>query len=234
MRIYHKTIKLSIAAISVASLMLNFLFPHIALANDIGRNGVLSFDFSETTNIPSFILEENSVSLAKIAGADSEKKKNNITFMLPIEPSIEKENNKVKKIIVSTLAKRATEEVIAISEEDQDKIAENICAKAGIEDLPCHQDLKAIREIESTGGAYMTGDRGLSIGWYQIQTELHNVTIECAMDFKCSTEWTVGNLIKNGYDDGYKNSRYYAIMAHNGVVKGSVYAKKIMSLSKSY
>ncbi len=225
---YHKNIKLLTllnpfktvknkltgltAIVLLTSLSLNFLFPHIALAKDIGRNNVLSFNFLETASISPFILAENNISLAKITDIDGEEKKNRKVYMLPVEPVIAKV--KANKIIILTLAKKVNmeEKVVAISKEENDKIAEEICVNAGLTDLPCWQDLKAMREKESYDGKEMTGDYGKSRGWYHIQIKLHDISDDCALDFKCSTEWTVKNLITNSY----KINRFYAISRHNG------------------
>lgn len=214
----------SIAIVSLISLVLNFLFPHVALANDAGKNNVLSFNFSETIKDIPFVLGKNNVFLAKITNVDSEKKENRKIFMLPVEPAIE--INIVDKIIPLTLAKKIIrEEVIAVSEEENDKIAEKICLEAGIQDLPCWQDLKAMREKESFDGKKMTGDGGKSRGWYHIQIKMHKISEECALDFKCSTEWTVKNLIANGY----KTNRFYAISRHNGSGKmAQNYARSVV------
>jgi len=190
MSTYHKITELSITIVSLASLMLNFLFPHIALANNIGGNNILSFNISETAKVLLFVSEENN--------------------------AIDEVN--------AELSLEDTEDI-------NDKNAENICNEAGIRDLPCWQDLKAMREKESFDGKKMTGDGGKSRGWYHIQIKMHEVSDECALDFKCSTEWTVKNLIANGY----KTNRVYAISRHNGSGKAAeTYARNVVYLSAKF
>ena len=212
---YHKITKLSITIISLASLVSNFLFPHIALANYVGKNNILTFNFSEATAVAPLVSEKNTISPVEIIN------------ILPIEPAIEK-NPKTEKIIISILAKKITAEVAAVPEEEQNRIAEKICAEAGITNLPCWQDLKVMREKESYGGKIMTGDGGRSRGWYHIQIKMHEVSDECALDFECSTEWTVKNLIANGYE----TNRFYAISRHNGSgPMAQAYAKNVVYLA---
>lgn len=121
------------------------------------------------------------------------------------------------------------ERVILVEKVDQDDIAEKICNKYELAKT-CRNDLKAMRGIESQGGQQMIGDDGKSIGWYQIQTKLHEITQECALDYSCSTEWTVKNLLKNGYN----TNRKLALTKHNGVVKGSTYASRVITLSNKF
>lgn len=52
-------------------------------------------------------------------------------------------------------------------------------------------------EDESTYCQDMRGDSGLTYGCYQIHIDKHDITEECAMDFKCSLEWTA-RKIKEG------------------------------------
>lgn len=228
---YHKIIELPITIVSLASLALNFLFPHIAFASDIGKIKAISFNFSEAANIFPSVLAKNDISLAMAIDTGGAKKEKQEAYALPVESMIE--NEKVNKIIVMTLAKRVMEEekVIDISEEENDKIAEKICEEAGIQDLPCWQDLKAMREKESFDGKKMTGDGGKSRGWYHIQIKMHKVSDECALDFECSTSWTVKNLIANGY----KTNRVYAISRHNGGGKAAQsYARSVVYNSAKF
>jgi len=205
MSIYHKGIELLVTIVSLVSIAFNFLLPHVAIAKDIARNNVLSFNFSETAKVlPIIFTENNNIALAdesNISGMENEA--NNLP-MLPIEITTEERN---------------------------DKIAEKICKDAGLEDLPCWQDLKAMRDKESFGGKVMTGDGGRSRGWYHIQIKMHGVSDACALDFKCSTEWTVKNLITNGY----KTNRVYAISRHNGSGKmADIYARSIVYNSAKF
>lgn len=42
-----------------------------------------------------------------------------------------------------------------------------------------------------------------SYGLYQINTKVHNVTPEEAKDIEFATEWTIDNLLENGYTESY-------------------------------
>lgn len=130
-------------------------------------------------------------------------------------------------IITNTIEK---EKIIFVSKETNDTIADKICRENGLGET-CWRDLKAMRVKESIGGQIMIGDGGKSKGWYHIQTKLHGVSEECALNFQCSTEWTIKNLIRNGY---LKN-RKYAIMKHNGSgIAAQNYAKEIIALSVKF
>jgi len=52
---------------------------------------------------------------------------------------------------------------------------------------------------------YLIGDDGKAYGCWQIHLDKHEISEECAMDFECSTEWSV-NKIKNG--EGYLWTSY--------------------------
>lgn len=230
----HKISDLSIAVVSIVGLIINFIFPHIALASVENRNSeYISFKYEKNTailaNLPIKIsFNENKVDTKAYAKKDTE------VFTLPLDQElklpVEEITSKKIKIVVASYAKKVdTVEGVLIQENDE--IARGICLEAGITDLPCWQDLKAMRNKESFGGKVMTGDNGRSRGWYHIQTKLHRITDECAMDFACSTEWTVNNLVTNGY----KINRAYAISRHNGGgVMAQNYAKSVMYNSAKF
>lgn len=225
MSIYNKIIELSIAIFSVTSLLFNILFPHAAMAKEIAGKNVITFNFSETASITSLVLADEEVSSVDIININStgikeeEKKIVMLPFMLPIEPVIKKDSQ--VRLVITEVNTDPT----------NDEIADRICKEAGITDLPCWQDLKAMRIKESYDGKAMVGDGGRSRGWYHIQTKMHNVTIECALDFECSTDWTVKNLIAHNYT----TNRVYAISKHNGGGKmAQVYAKSVVYNSAKF
>lgn len=225
MSIYHKIIELSIAIVSVTSLVFNILFPHAAIAKEITGNNVITFNFTETASPTSLVLAEDEVSSIDIINIDKigikpeEKKIVMLPFLLPAEPVIKKDSQ-VRLVITEVNAGPTN-----------DEIADRICNEAGITDLPCWQDLKAMRIKESYDGKAMVGDGGRSRGWYHIQTKMHNVTVECALDFECSTEWTVKNLIAHNYTA----NRFYAISKHNGGGKmAQAYAKSVVYNSAKF
>ena len=61
---------------------------------------------------------------------------------------------------------------------------------------------------ESTYGLdkYIRGDNGLAYGDFQIHISKHNITEECAMNFKCSLDFTATMIKEN---KGYLWSSYF-------------------------
>lgn len=225
MSIYHKITELSISLFSMLTLIFNLLFPNIALAADISRNNALVFNYSENAGISSFAMEKVNASAVKKTDARGKSKENKAGILPIARGNEEKKLNKI--VIIGINAKNLSEndDITRVLDETNDKIAAEICLNAGLVDLPCWKDLKAMREKESYNGKQMTGDGGRSRGWYHIQIKLHKVSDGCALDFKCSTEWTVNNLIANGY----KTNRFYAISRHNGGgVMAQNYARSVV------
>ena len=224
MSIYNKIKELSIAIIALVSLVFNILFPSIVLAKEDTKNSTITFDFSDTREYLPFKLVKDSsswINIVEINNIDPEKEEIQKLYMLPVEPTIVK-TSEVKLVLV---------EPVPVSGQANDEIADKICKKAGIADLPCWQDLKAMRQKESYDGKAMVGDGGRSRGWYHIQTKMHNVTVECALDFECSTEWTVKNLLAHDY----LTNRAYAISRHNGGgIKAKNYAKSVIYNSAKF
>lgn len=85
----------------------------------------------------------------------------------------------------------------------------------------CWKTLYAMTWQESYFNTKKTGDQGRSIGWFHIQVVLHKTTRDCAMNLGCSADWTLSNMIANGYPNRYLN----AIQNHNGW--GTVAAKNL-------
>jgi len=51
---------------------------------------------------------------------------------------------------------------------------------------------------ESDYGRNLTrGDNGRAYGHWQIHLAIHNISYECAMNFECSTDWTI-NMWRKG------------------------------------
>jgi len=187
-----------------SSLMANIVYPPVAIASNTGAENRLNFSVFDSTPLFSYNRVADNIFSLETISADIVQYGNRKILMLPVTPVIETDN---------------------------DKIAEKICAEAGITDLPCWQDLRAMREKESYNGKAMTGDSGRSRGWYHIQIKLHGITDECALDFECSTAWTVKNLIANGY----KINRSYAISRHNGSGKmAQMYARSVVYNSAKF
>ena len=91
-----------------------------------------------------------------------------------------------------------------------DKLYHDACSELGDQ---CAIDLKAIAIKESGEDDTAIGDGGTSFGRFQIHLPAHpEITIEEAQDIKFATNWTVNNLVSNGYPE----YRTYAIRRHNG------------------
>lgn len=110
-----------------------------------------------------------------------------------------------------------------------EEIAHELCSSRGFEKW-CADDLIAMAIAESGVQASAVGDNGLSHGYFQIQIALHNVKKECATDFRCSADWTLSNLVKNGYP----KYRTIAIRRHNGWGEASKrYAANVKEISEN-
>jgi len=76
----------------------------------------------------------------------------------------------------------------------------------------CAKDLLGMLWKESLNNPKALGDQGRAHGYFQIWTTLHKISIACAEDLVCSSNWTLDYLESNGY------AKYpsYAIQCHNG------------------
>lgn len=97
-----------------------------------------------------------------------------------------------------------------------------LCKKRGYGE-ECAKTLLGMAWKESLFNAKAIGDRGKARGWYQIWTRLHNVTVECAEDLVCSSEWTLDYLERNGY----KKWPTWAVQCHNGCGIKNGYAASV-------
>lgn len=77
------------------------------------------------------------------------------------------------------------------------------------------QDLYVLAKYESSLNPYAEGttNKEASFGLYQINTLVHDVTYKQAIDIRFSIQWTISNLIKHGYLEGY---RTYSLARHQG------------------
>jgi hypothetical protein len=100
----------------------------------------------------------------------------------------------------------------------QDVLLE-VCRARGY-DVACAKTLLGMLWKESLGVSKAVGDRGKARGWYQIWVKLHKISLECAEDLRCSSDWTISYLESNSYP------RYvaYAVQCHNGCNAGNGYA----------
>lgn len=118
-----------------------------------------------------------------------------------------------------------------LTDDEITKTLKKVCSANGMEDKEnnevCWQTLWAMSYQESKLGWLPTGDGGKSKGWFHIQTKLHNVSEECAMDLNCSADWTLKRLISKGFPIYWT----YSVQAHNGfgteAAKRGEYAKII-------
>lgn len=76
----------------------------------------------------------------------------------------------------------------------------------------CAKDLLGMLWKESNNVATAVGDQGRARGYFQIWIHLHKISLNCAEDLECSSNWTIDYLESNSYP---KYARY-AIQCHNG------------------
>lgn len=88
-------------------------------------------------------------------------------------------------------------------------------------------DLLGLAIKEGVLDQFAIGDKGCSLGIFQINTCVHDVSKRTTFMINTASEWTYNNLIANGYP----NERTYAIARHNGNFNSQVvqaYAFKVM------
>ena len=76
----------------------------------------------------------------------------------------------------------------------------------------CAKNLLGMLWKESNNVATAVGDQGRARGYFQIWIHLHKISLNCAEDLKCSSNWTLDYMESNSYP---KYARY-AIQCHNG------------------
>src|SRR5688572_8261624 len=76
----------------------------------------------------------------------------------------------------------------------------------------CAKALLGMMWKESRNVGSAIGDGGRARGYFQIHYRLHKISLDCAQDLRCSAEWSLKYMERNGYP------RYpsYAIQCHNG------------------
>jgi len=76
------------------------------------------------------------------------------------------------------------------------------------------QDLWILAKYESSWNPNAINSKGeYSVGIFQINLRVHDVTVDQAKDVRFATKWTIDNLIRNGYLNG---NRTYSIGRHQG------------------
>lgn len=105
---------------------------------------------------------------------------------------------------------------------DKKGILMSVCNKHGLGGQ-CWRDLYAMHLKETSGYCNQTGKAG-EWGCFQINPRWFDIPKKCAFDLECSADFTIANLIKNGYP----KYRTYAISKHNGSgVKAKRYAESV-------
>lgn len=87
----------------------------------------------------------------------------------------------------------------------------NVCKKYKQDEKECPKMLETLTWVESSNGKKPIGDGGKSQGWYHIQYRLHGLSLTCVYDLKCSSDWVLARLIRNGYPE----KGLWSIATHN-------------------
>lgn len=93
-----------------------------------------------------------------------------------------------------------------------------VCRERGYGE-ECAKTLTGMASVESDFKGNAIGDRGRARGWFQIWYKLHNISLACAEDLRCSANWTIDYLEGNGYPKHVT----YAVQCHNGCNMGNDY-----------
>lgn len=88
----------------------------------------------------------------------------------------------------------------------------------------CAKTLLGMMWKESNNVARAIGDGGRARGYFQIHYRLHKIDLACAYDLRCSAEWSLKYMERNGYPK-YPN---YAIQCHNGCGIKNGYAASVL------
>lgn len=128
---------------------------------------------------------------------------------------------------VQTIASQSTVDIIlAVTEKIPEKESQTVqqvllgvCESRGYGE-ECGKTLLGMLWKESLNNPRAVGDQGRSHGYFQIQTKLHKVPLECTQDLVCSANWTIDYLEQHGYPKYVA----YAVQCHNGCLIGNGYA----------
>jgi len=118
------------------------------------------------------------------------------------------------------------------SKEQKDIVATACQARfKGVEASRCYLRLLAMTFRESGYDCATVGDNGRSRGCLQIQTKLHNISVEQAEDYTFAVNWTLDRLMATGY----QKDPYAAIKSHNGAGASAIaYARAVRATAKEY
>lgn len=154
-------------------------------------------------------------------------------FSKPAEAAvrIQETQEEIKPEVIEEKKAEVKKEKPELTDDEITKTLKKVCKENGMADEKnnevCWQTLWAMSYQESKLGWLPSGDGGRSKGWFHIQTKLHGVTEECAMDLNCSADWTLKRLISKGFPIYWT----YSVQAHNGfgteAAKRGEYAKII-------
>lgn len=98
----------------------------------------------------------------------------------------------------------------------------DICQERGYGE-ECAKTLLGMAWKESNFKGNAIGDQGRARGFFQIWYKLHNISIDCAEDLRCSADWTIDYLESNSYP----KYPMYAVQCHNGCNIENGYAASV-------
>lgn len=112
------------------------------------------------------------------------------------------------------------------------QILKDVCASRG-QDKNCYKILYGMGMTESRMNANAIGDSSMSVGYFQIHKGYHpDVSDSCRKDLRCSAEWTLDRMIKNGFEHDIKSS----VRLHNGSLtnpKTEIYYNEVMKFANT-
>ena len=123
---------------------------------------------------------------------------------------------------VSAAITESTESKVA-TPKDMKSILLSVCEDNGYGET-CAKDLLGMVWKETRGDGKAIGDQGRARGYFQIHYKIHKISIACAENLRCSAEWTLNYLEKNGY----KKYPKYAVQCHNSCNVNNGYAAKAL------
>jgi hypothetical protein len=128
----------------------------------------------------------------------------------------------------------STEAEIVQSEPDANQptvqeVLLHVCEENGY-GQSCAKTLLGMLWTESSNRSSVIGDNGRARGYFQIHYKLHKISIACAEDLVCSSNWTIKYLERNQYPK-YVN---YAVQCHNSCNVQNGYTAKVTRYGNSF
>lgn len=99
----------------------------------------------------------------------------------------------------------------------------SVCESRGYGE-DCAKHLLGMVWNESSNVSTAVGDAGKARGYFQIWTKLHKISVACAEELVCSSNWTIDYLERNSYPKYVS----YAIQCHNSCNFPNGYAAKAL------